>query len=60
MSEPKPREWLFYIDDMIGFVEKAIAYTKELDQERIAMDTGLTVRPGVTRPYAQDQGITKP
>lgn len=25
-------EWRFYIDDMIGFVEKVIAYTDGLDQ----------------------------
>ena len=36
MSEPKPREWLFYIDDMIRFAEKAVAYTKDLDQEGFA------------------------
>ncbi len=29
MSE---REWRFYVDDMIGFVEKVIAYTDGLDQ----------------------------
>lgn len=26
------REWHFYIDDMIDFAEKVIAYTAELDQ----------------------------
>lgn len=36
MSEPKAREWLFYVDDMIRFAEKAIAYTKDLDQEGFA------------------------
>lgn len=29
MSE---REWRFYLDDMIGFAEKALAYTNGLDQ----------------------------
>lgn len=29
MSE---REWRFYLDDMIGFAEKAIAYSAGLDQ----------------------------
>lgn len=33
MSERVPREWRFYIDDMIGFAEKVIAYTDGLDQE---------------------------
>jgi hypothetical protein len=30
MSETAPREWQFYIDDMIGFSEKIIAYTAYL------------------------------
>ena len=33
MSERVPREWRFYLDDMIGFAEKVIAYTDGLDQE---------------------------
>ena len=28
------REWRFYLDDMIGFVEKVLAYIEGLDQER--------------------------
>ena len=32
MSEAAPREWRFYLDDMIGFSEKVIAYTDGLDQ----------------------------
>jgi uncharacterized protein with HEPN domain len=34
MSEPTEREWRFYIDDMIGFAEKVMAYTAGLDQVR--------------------------
>lgn len=34
MSDPKSREWRFYIDDMIAFAEKVIAYTDGLDQKR--------------------------
>lgn len=30
MSE---REWRFYLDDMIDFAEKALAYTEGLDQQ---------------------------
>ena len=30
--DPAQREWRFYIDDMIGFAEKVIAYTDGLDQ----------------------------
>ena len=32
MSDATPREWRFYVDDMIGFVEKNNAYTDGLDQ----------------------------
>lgn len=32
MSDAAQREWRFYIDDMIGFAEKVIAYTDGLDQ----------------------------
>lgn len=32
MSEQSRREWRFYIDDMIEFSEKVIAYTRELEQ----------------------------
>ena len=34
MSEAVQREWRFYLDDMIGFAEKVIAYTEGLDQVR--------------------------
>ena len=33
MSDRPGREWRFYLDDMIGFAEKVIAYTDGLDQE---------------------------
>lgn len=33
MSERVPREWRFYLDDMIGFAEKVITYTDGLDQD---------------------------
>jgi uncharacterized protein with HEPN domain len=28
MSDSAQREWRFYLDDMIGFAEKVIAYTQ--------------------------------
>ncbi len=31
-SEPLPRAWHFYVDDMIGFATKVLAYTRGLDQ----------------------------
>ena len=34
MSDAASREWRFYIDDMIAFCEKVIAYTDGLDQAR--------------------------
>lgn len=33
MSEPSKREWRFYLDDMIGFAGKVLAYTDGLDQD---------------------------
>ena len=33
MSEPpREREWRFYLDDMVGFAERVMAYTVGLDQ----------------------------
>ncbi|ABP79107.1 DUF86 domain-containing protein [Stutzerimonas stutzeri] len=32
MSEQTGREWRFYIDDMIAFIEKVANYTEGLDQ----------------------------
>ncbi|MBK9624887.1 MAG: DUF86 domain-containing protein [Rhodocyclaceae bacterium] len=32
MSDNAEREWRFYLDDMIAFAEKVIAYTDGLDQ----------------------------
>ena len=31
-NAPVPREWRFYLDDMIGFAERVLAYTDGLDQ----------------------------
>lgn len=33
MSDAPVREWRFYIDDMISFAEKVVAYTDGLNQE---------------------------
>ncbi len=32
MSDTPAREWRFYLDDMISFAEKVIAYTDGLNQ----------------------------
>ena len=32
MSDSTQREWRFYLDDMIGFAEKVIAYANGLEQ----------------------------
>lgn len=32
MSDSTQREWRFYLDDMIGFAEKVMSYTHDLDQ----------------------------
>lgn len=34
MSDSTARQWHFYIDDMISFTEKVIAYTGGMDRER--------------------------
>ncbi len=33
MSDAVKREWRFYLEDMIGFAEKVIAYTQTLDHD---------------------------
>jgi uncharacterized protein with HEPN domain len=47
MSERGSRDWLFYVDDMIGFAEKVIKYTAGLE-EREFTQRGL-VYDGVLR-----------
>ncbi len=32
MSDASLREWRFYLDDMIAFIEKVLAYTDGIDQ----------------------------
>jgi uncharacterized protein with HEPN domain len=32
MSDTTPREWCFYVEDMIGFAERVIQFTDGLDQ----------------------------
>ena len=41
MSDASKREWRFYIDDMIDFAEKVMAYTEGLDQTGFEM-SGMT------------------
>ena len=41
MSDSSKREWRFYLEDMIDFTRKALAYTDGLDQEDF-------VRSGIT------------
>lgn len=36
MSEAPRREWRFYLHDMIGFAEKVLAYTADLDAAQFA------------------------
>lgn len=33
MSDAMQREWRFYLDDMIGFAQKVVAYTQGLDHD---------------------------
>ncbi|MFU8833347.1 MAG: DUF86 domain-containing protein [Wenzhouxiangella sp.] len=41
MSDASQREWRFYLDDMIDFAEKVLAYTDGLDQAGFVA-SGLT------------------
>ena len=41
MFETAPREWRFFIDDMIAFSQKVITYTHALDQAGFVV-SGLT------------------
>jgi uncharacterized protein with HEPN domain len=47
MSDSPGREWRFYLDDMIGFAEKVLAYSQGFDQAGFvahAMAYDATVR----------------
>jgi uncharacterized protein with HEPN domain len=41
MSDATQREWRFYVDDMIAFGDKVVAYTSGFDQGRFVA-SGLT------------------
>lgn len=41
MSDTRGRQWRFYLDDMIEFAEKVIAYTEGFDQPKFVA-SGLT------------------
>ena len=46
-AEQVPREWRFYVQDMIGFAGKVIGYTDGLTQEKlVADDSGSCPRTG--------------
>lgn len=38
-DETQQREWRFYLDDMLEFARKAMAYTQGLNQEQFVQDT---------------------
>jgi hypothetical protein len=46
MSDSAQRAWRFYLDDMIAFAEKVIAYTNGIDQWREL----IILAAGVARP----------
>ena len=41
MSNSPPREWRFYITDMIAFAENVMGYTDGFDQDRF-VESGIT------------------
>jgi uncharacterized protein with HEPN domain len=38
-DEPRPREWRFYVEDVVAFCDKVLTYTHELDRASFAADT---------------------
>ncbi len=38
-AEQGPREWRFYVNDMIEFGEKVLSYTEGMDQAGFVTDT---------------------
>jgi glucan phosphorylase len=54
MSDASPREWRFYVDDMIGFAENIHAYTKGLNQAGFTA-SGLNYDATVRNLDCQDQ-----
>lgn len=38
MSDPLAREWRFYVDDMIAFAERVVAYTSGFGQAEFVAD----------------------
>ncbi|MCU0814877.1 MAG: DUF86 domain-containing protein [Burkholderiaceae bacterium] len=38
MSDAAPRQWRFYVEDMLAFCDKAPAYTQGLDRSTFAAD----------------------
>lgn len=43
MSEAVQREWRFYLDDMIVFAEKVLAYSDRLDQQAFVSADSITM-----------------
>jgi hypothetical protein len=34
-----PREWRFYVEDMVSFIDKALAYTQGLERAAFGIDS---------------------
>lgn len=57
MSDSVQREWRFYLNDMIDFAEKVIAYTQGLDQEGF-VSSGLNYDATVRNLELLDEAAT--
>ncbi len=57
MSETVQREWRFYLDDMISFSEKVLAYTEGFDQASF-VDSGLNYDATVRNLELIDEAAT--
>ena len=62
MSEPVPRAWRFYVDDMIRFAEKVLAYTEGMDQTAFVASALTYDATRATRrnPLAPDERDAQP
>ena len=57
MSESPQREWRFYVDDMIGFAERVVAYTDGFEQAAFVA-SGLNYDATVRNPELIGEAAT--
>jgi len=69
MSDVSQREWCFYLDDMIDFAGKVLAYAEGLDQAGFQAPDGrmlegkvlrLNKKPSASSPTTATSGTSRP